>query len=93
MLWRETFDTVCYKGFFKPPEERTWNYALETTKESVIDRALSKSYIAILPLDTKMQVMSHLEKIIDRGDKVWVNESNGIFEYPYTSWVVISRKV
>ena len=92
MLWREIFDTVSYQKFFKPPEEKTWSYVLETTKESVIDRALSKSYIAILPEDTKIQVKMNLERIIDQGDKVLVDESKGVFEYPYTTWVVVSQK-
>jgi len=92
MRWRETFDTVSYQKSFKPPEEKTWDYVLETTKESVIARALSKSYIAILPEDTKMQVKMRLDKVIDQGDKVWVDESKGIFEYPYTTWVVVSRQ-
>jgi len=92
MLWRATFDTVSYKKSFKPPEDKTWDYSLETTKDSVIDRAFSKSYVAVLPQATKTQVKLDLDKILDEGDKVWVNESKGIFEYPYTTWVVISRK-
>jgi hypothetical protein len=90
MLWREIFDTVSYQKFFKPPEQKTWDYVLETTKESVIERALSKSYIAILPEDTKMQVKMDIHKIIDQGDQVWADKSKGIFEYPYTTWVVVS---
>jgi len=92
MLWRQTFKTASYQKFFKPPEEKTWNYFLDATKESVVERALSKSYIAILPEDTRVEVKMTLDKTIDHGDKVWVDESKGVFKYPYTTWVVISRK-
>lgn len=92
MLWRDTFDTTSYHKFFKLPEEQTWDHVLEATKESVVTRALSKSYIAILPEDTKLRVKIDLGKIIDQGDKVWIDESEGTFEYPYTTWVVVARK-
>jgi hypothetical protein len=92
MLWRAAFDTVSFQRSFKSPEEKTWNHVLETRKEAVINRAFSKSYIAILPEDTKKQLQVDLDTIIDQGDKVWIDESKGIFEYPYTTWVVISRK-
>lgn len=83
---------MAYQKNFKTPEERKWNYVLETNKEVVIDRAFSKSYIAILPDDTKMQVKMDLDRIIDEEDKVWIDKSKGIFEYPYTTWVVVSEK-
>ena len=92
MLWRQAFETPSYQMFFQPPEEKTWNYVLQATMDSVVDRASSKSYIAILPEDTKAQVQDNLRHIIDQGDKVWVDQSKGVFEYPYYTLVVIAQK-
>lgn len=92
MLWRQVFDTPSYQKAFGPPQEKTWDYVLPATKETVIDRAFSKSYIAILPENEKARLQIELRKIIDLADKVWINEQDGIFEYPYTTWVVIAQK-
>jgi hypothetical protein len=40
-------DTKSYKKKFQSPHEKIWEYHLEGTKDSAVDRALSKSYIAI----------------------------------------------
>jgi len=93
MYWRQTFDTPSYQREFNPPEERTWSYKLRATKEIVVDRASSKSYIAVLPDDKKAQVQEEIRKIVDHGlDRVWIDEMQGIFEYPYKTWVVIAHK-
>jgi len=92
MWWRKTFDTESYKREFQPPQEKTWTYHLQGTKESTVDRASSKSYIAILPEDKKREVQDEIRRIIDDSRKVWIEESKGIFEYPYQTWVVIAQK-
>ena len=92
MFWRKTFDTKSYKEEFQPPQEKTWSYHLQGTKESAVDRASSKSYIAILPEDKKQEVQDEICRIIDHAEKVWIDESKGIFEYPYKAWVVIAHK-
>jgi hypothetical protein len=92
MLWRKTFDTGSYKGGFQPPQEKTWAYHLQGTKESAVDRASSKSYIAILPEDRKREIQDEIRRIIDHSEKVWIDEPKGIFEYPYKTWVVLSHK-
>lgn len=93
MYWRQTFDTPSYKKEFNPPEEKTWNYKLHANKEIVVDRASSKSYVAILPDDQKAKVQQDIREVVDQGhDKVWVDEAQGLFEYPYKTWVVIARK-
>ena len=92
MLWRETFDTKSYKEEFQPPQEKIWTYHLEGTKDSAVDRASSKSYIAVLPEDKKQEVQDEIRRIIDRSEKNWIDEAKGIFEYPYKTWVVIARK-
>ena len=60
----------------------------------MVDRASSKSYIAVLPPDEKAAVQDAIRKIVndDGAGKVWINESEGIFEYPYKVDVVIAHK-
>ncbi|KAI6103394.1 S-adenosyl-L-methionine-dependent methyltransferase [Pisolithus sp. B1] len=92
-LWREAFTTPSYLGNFEKPEENVWEYHLVTTESLCVDRALSKSYIAVLPPEEKDKVASDLKTILARGDdRVWVDKSQGTFEYPYKTFVVVSRK-
>ncbi|KAF8881201.1 S-adenosyl-L-methionine-dependent methyltransferase [Infundibulicybe gibba] len=92
-LWRQTFEAPFYRQFFQPPEEKAWPYVLPTTAEDVVERMCTASYIAILPDDEKARVKEDVLAICRRReDKVWVNESEGIFEYPHEALVVIARK-
>ena len=60
----------------------------------MVDREMSKSYIAVLPQDQKATLRDAILKIVDDdgGEKVWINEPEGIFEYPYRADVLISLK-
>ncbi|KAJ7109424.1 S-adenosyl-L-methionine-dependent methyltransferase [Mycena epipterygia] len=92
-LWRQAFDTPAYQKVFEPPQEQTWSIPLPATQEIVIDRACSKSYITILSDEERAKVRKDLAAIVERGeDKVWINESEGAFEYPYETDVVICRR-
>ncbi|KAI6132223.1 S-adenosyl-L-methionine-dependent methyltransferase [Pisolithus croceorrhizus] len=92
-LWREAFTTTSYLENFEKPQENVWEYHLVTTESLCVDRALSKSYIAVLPPEGKDKVASDLKAILARGDdRVWVDKSQGTFEYPYKTFVVVSRK-
>ncbi|KAF8447430.1 S-adenosyl-L-methionine-dependent methyltransferase [Boletus edulis BED1] len=92
-LWRQAFSTESYNNYFKPPEEKEWVYQVATSEEICVDRALSKSYISILPPDQKQSVIDDIKAIVARGDgKVWIDESKGVFEYPYKTLVVLARK-
>lgn len=92
-LWRATFSTDSYNKTFEPPEEKVWDYTLEGTRQIVVDRASSKSYIAILPPDEKEQARTDVGEIVDRGDgRKWIDEEKGVFEYPYKTYVVVWKK-
>ncbi|KAN0076854.1 hypothetical protein V8E55_010709 [Tylopilus felleus] len=92
-LWRQAFSTEAYNNNFKLPEEKEWIYHLEISEEICVDRALSKSYTAILPPDEKEKVSQDIKAILAKGDgKIWIDESKGIFQYPYKTLVVLSRK-
>lgn len=92
-LWRATFSTDSYKELFVPPEETVWEYTLEGTRDIVVDRVCSKSYIAVLPPDAKEKVRKEVGAIVDRGDGLkWIDAEKGIFEYPYKTFVVVWKK-
>ncbi|KAF8654102.1 hypothetical protein AX16_003635 [Volvariella volvacea WC 439] len=92
-LWRQTFDTTNYNAFFKPQQEHVWSYHLPTTVDTAIDRALSKSYIAMLPEVEKNKVQEDIKEILARGDdRTWIDKNAGVFEYPYKTWLVIAEK-
>ncbi|KAF7338279.1 Histone H2B [Mycena venus] len=89
----QAFDTAEYQKAFEPPQSQTWSAPLPASQDIVVDRACSKSYMAILPDDEKTKVREDLADIVKRGeDKVWINESEGIFEYPYKTDVVIAYR-
>lgn len=91
--WRQTFETPAYKENFEPHSEKVWEYSIQGTKESVVDRASSKSYIAVLPDEKKNEVQNKIRSIIDLDkDKVWIDEAKGIFEYPYKVYVVLTHR-
>lgn len=92
-LWRKTFQTPSYVKYFEPPEELTFTHIVTGSLQGVIDRAHSKSYIAIRPEETRMQISKDLKEIVERGDgKVWIDEKQGTFEYPYINTAIVMRK-
>lgn len=90
-LWRHTFETDGYKANFEPPLEQHWKRSIEAKEESVIDRVLSKSYIAVLSDESKAKIVARLREIVQKGEgKLWIDEIRGIFQYPYQTDLVIS---
>ncbi|KNZ71795.1 hypothetical protein J132_07284 [Termitomyces sp. J132] len=91
-LWHQTFETVSYREFFESPVEKIWPYKLPTNVDIVVDRASSKSYIAVLPPIDKAEVQADVRRIVDEGeDKVWIDKEKGVFEYPYQVFVVVAH--
>lgn len=70
--------------------EHYWKRSIEATEESVINRVLSKSYIAVLSDEDRVKLMAVLREVVQRGvGKIWVDEAKGIFRYPYQTDLVI----
>jgi len=65
---------------------------LPVTIEGVVTRALSKSYISALPEGEQKEVADSLRNILETEKKTWVDEGEGIFEYPYETAVVTVRR-
>ena len=92
-LWRATFSTPSYTKYFEPPKEDLFKWTLIATRDTVTNRVLSKSYIAIQPEEQKEKIVKDLEAIVERGDSlVWVDKEAGTFEWPYYTLVVTWRK-
>ena len=92
-LWRAWSSAPGFKENFESPEETTWAYNLLGSEKIVVDRACSKSYIAVLPDDEKEAVKNDVKAILSRGDGlVWSDKEKGEFDYPYKTYAVIARK-
>lgn len=90
---RQEFSTPEYASLFHPHEERICPYNPLVTDQLVTDRALSWSYISVLPSDEKAKFVEDVKGILERGDsKAWINKEEGTYEYPYKTLVVASRK-
>lgn len=93
-LWRQSFSTPSYKNHFQPPEEKEWTYEVTGTLQLSIERTLSSSSIAVASEEEKAGVVKEVTRIIQAGDgMVWVDKDKGIFEWPYKTRVVVSRKL
>ncbi|KAA1471123.1 S-adenosyl-L-methionine-dependent methyltransferase [Dentipellis sp. KUC8613] len=91
-LWREAFNET-YEKLFQPPVEKIWKYHLPGTLDIVTSRAFSKSYVAVQPEDVKAEIKKDIQTIVERGDgKKWIDEANGVFEYPYRTYVIIMNR-
>jgi hypothetical protein len=92
-LWRQTYSTPEYTSLFYPQEETEWAYHIPASEQIVTDRAQSKSYISVLPPNEKAKVVEDIKIILQRGDEmVWINKEEGTFQYPYKTYVLVSRK-
>ena len=92
-LWRALFETQSFGNLFQPQKERSWCYSLVSSLDIVTDRAMSKSYVAVQPEDIKAKTKVDIAGIVQRGDeKQWIDEDNGLFEYPYRTLVVVFQR-
>jgi len=93
MLWKKVYGTPSYQKFFSESVEKIWPVTFPATADIVVNRACSKSYIAVLEENAKSKVANDVQEIVARGeDRVWIDEGAGIFEYPYQTWIVIAHK-
>jgi hypothetical protein len=78
---------------FKAPKEQIWNRAIPTTEEGVCNRVFTKSYAAVLGDEEKAVLKDKLRSVLRLGeDRVWVDEANGVFEYPYKTRLIVMHK-
>jgi len=91
--WRNSFTVPEFSSLFHEPEEFKFEHIVPATEQSVVDRVVSKSYITQLGDQEKSDVEKEVRRIVASGEKVWIDEEKGVFEYPhFTHLVVIKRK-
>ena len=92
--WKSIFTTPTYAELFEPPiEKEGWPFALPTTQELAIQRAMSKSPLAVQSDEGKKKAEEVLKEILQRGEGLkWIDQEAGVFEYPYTTEVVIVKQ-
>lgn len=96
--WRDTFDPAVspnYPTLFEQPLEETFDWIVPTTKDAVIERVRSKSFIAVLEREKKEEYIELVEKmreVLNKEEKSWIDMERGLFEYPYKTTVVVARK-
>ena len=85
MLWRKVYETPSYLKFFKEPVEKTWSVVFPATADIAVNRASSKSYIAVLEEDEKSKVVNDVREIVARSeDQVWIDEGAAFWRCNYT---------
>jgi hypothetical protein len=92
-LWEAAFQTPSYVSAFHAPERFTAEWVMPTTKSAVQDRVLSKSYITMISEEEKEVLKRNIDEALEKEEPVWIDRSNGVFEYPYKTTVVSMTKL
>ncbi|EPS45546.1 hypothetical protein H072_487 [Dactylellina haptotyla CBS 200.50] len=94
MWWKAIFDLQEFKEGFDPDYQYSEvKRVLPTTVQGVVDRVVSKSYITDLGDEDRANVENGVKDVLKNEKKKWIDEANGVFEYPYaTDLYVIWRK-
>lgn len=78
--WKAIFDTQAYKKYFAGFTEKHVTRTIETTEQGVVDRVMSKSYIADLPDERRQKLEQEVREAIRGADsKSWIDKEKGIF--------------
>ncbi|TKY86233.1 hypothetical protein EX895_005058 [Sporisorium graminicola] len=98
MYWRAMYETPTFASLFKAEEPRHYHRTIPTTLQGVIDRALSKSYISVLPQDKRDKLVNGMTDLLnntpdEKLGRKWIDKENGVWEYPYRTDLFIFRRV
>ncbi|KAK6355539.1 hypothetical protein TWF696_004638 [Orbilia brochopaga] len=93
-LWKAIFEMDEFReNFGRDYEYVEVKWTLPTSADGVVERVMSKSYITALGETDRAAVERRVRDVLTREEKVWVDEKDGMFEYPYaTDLYVIWRK-
>ncbi len=91
--WEATFQTPSYISSFHAPERSYTDWVVPTTDSGVQDRVLSKSYISALSEAEKEKLCVEIQKVLSKEEKSWIDESSGLFKYPYRTTVISMKKL
>ncbi|CAG8594772.1 14023_t:CDS:1, partial [Acaulospora colombiana] len=90
--WEAAFKTPSYVTNFETPERFFTDWVVPTTNKGVQDRVISKSYVAVQPSNVQEELRKKIDTVLDSHEKVWIDETSGIFEYPYRTTVIAMKK-
>lgn len=84
----------CKQANFEVPQQLDFHVVHPTTSQGVIDRVWSKSYITAQPKQVQDEIAERIKQILEDGqDRIWIDEKEGVFEYPYeTNLYLMKRK-
>ena len=92
--WRRIFDLPLCKETFSDPETEEFPFAEPRSLDSALTFYLTWSGIAIQPDEEKERIRGRIRTILDRAeDLVWVDEKEGILEFPFINHLVTFRRV
>ncbi|KAF3917568.1 hypothetical protein AA313_de0203139 [Arthrobotrys entomopaga] len=93
MWWKKIFELPEFEEYFdKEYQFEEVKRVLPTTVDGVVDRVLSKSYITALSPGDKETVERKVREVVEGEKKVWIDEAEGVFEYPYATDLYIIRR-
>ena len=67
-------------------------YSRVMSYKGVVDRVCSISYITLLPPQDQDLLKKGIKEVLDKHEKVWVDQAQGRFEVPHTATTIVMRK-
>ncbi|SPC67563.1 uncharacterized protein UHOD_03627 [Ustilago sp. UG-2017b] len=97
MYWHAMYKAPTCTSHFKADEPRHYHRTIPTTLQAVIDRVLSKSYISVLPQDKQDKLVKDISDYLNNTPdeqlgRKWIDEEQGVWEYPYRTDLFIFRR-
>ncbi|ORZ00960.1 S-adenosyl-L-methionine-dependent methyltransferase [Syncephalastrum racemosum] len=91
--WKDVFEIPETAELYRVPIQHQW-FKNETlaTKDKVMKRVFSKSYMAILPEETKKSVADKMETILV-PDNGFITNDQGFVRYPHDTEVAYIQKI
>ncbi|KZT52479.1 S-adenosyl-L-methionine-dependent methyltransferase [Calocera cornea HHB12733] len=91
-LWRTTFEAEAYARWFAKEREDEVEHIVPTTREGVVNRVFSKSYMTALQGREREEITRRIEEVVDRGEgRKWIDEKQGVFEWPYKTCIITCK--
>ncbi|KAL0489188.1 methyltransferase [Acrasis kona] len=92
--WKKMFEAPSFSKLFSSPIDKHITRSVQTTRDGVKERILSKSYITALTPDERSNVLQKVDEALDGAEGYkWVDRESGIFEYPYVTDLYIFKKL
>ncbi|GAA6053034.1 hypothetical protein JCM3770_002393 [Rhodotorula araucariae] len=92
-LWKAMYDAEEYHDLFTAPSHDVFRRSLPTTEDLAVQRVFSKSYITALSDAERSALEVQLRETLRRGDgRIWIDEKEGVFEYPYETDLFVAKR-